>query len=142
MKYTFKEATERYGITIRQLDGWICTFGDIEKIAHKRPYYSIAHRRLVVGQIKTGVLSIIEAAQQSQLSPDTIRHWLSDSRLSDIFPQKESMQTSALPKVTGNETESFVRELQLKITALELMINLAEDTYKIDVRKKCGTKRQ
>lgn len=142
MKYTFKEAAERYGITIRQLDGWICTFGDIEKITHKRPHYSKAHRRLVVSQIKTGVLTVVEAAQENQLSPDTIRGWLSDNRLSDTFPLKNSMQTSVSSNVTGTEAEKHVRELQLKIAALEAMINLAEDTYKIDIRKKCGTKQQ
>ena len=36
--------------------------------------------------------------------------------------------------------EDKLRQAQLKITALETMIELAEDTYKIAIRKNSGTK--
>jgi|ERR1039457_6233856 transposase len=81
------------------------------------------------------------------VSRQTINRWVNqyynDIELTNVI---ETMKdTDTVPRVPTEQIQEYedkLRQAQLKITALETMIELAEDTYKIPIRKNSGTKQQ
>jgi transposase-like protein len=49
-------------------------------------------------------------------------------------------QIATVPDTIQKELEAKLNQAQLKITALEAMIDIAETTYRISIRKNSGTK--
>ena len=86
-------------------------------------------------------LTLEEATQRFGIPKQTINRWV--LRHYDEIEQTNvlgSMKHSTTPPPGLIEYESKLRQAQLKIMALETMIELAEDTYKIAIRKNSGTK--
>lgn len=140
--YTSKEALEHYGIGDRTLDSWLITFAtEEEHLAFKRRIHDKSHRRIVASQVFSGLLSTNEAARQNKVSGSTIRGWVAQYQSSNNLVAENMQQEMSLSPVE-KETQRQVEELKMKVIALETMIDLAEEQYKIDIRKKCGTKQQ
>lgn len=151
------EAARKYCIADRRsLINWLTTFGTGNVGRHKGVQHSRSHRLSVALQIRTGALTVAEAARQNQVLPNTITKWLSD--LSEVPPaatlpvpgdqmtgnktKKHMGKETSQPPPAGTDTGQFIAALQLKIVALETMIDLAEEELQISIRKKCGTKQQ
>lgn len=134
-KLTKEEAVEQYDLSESTLSKWLITFSHTDNLIVYKPKNN-AHRRLVVQQILASELSITEAARQNRVSTDTIHNWLKNKNLSDKLPVKSGMKKG--DPVSSDQVDF----LKMKVASLEMMIDLAEETYKIDIRKKCGTKRQ
>ena len=110
--------------------------------------YDISFMRMVVQQYRTGDLSQRQVAEKYGLSESGLRLWISrfDSDLEertipsapDMTPAEQQAQDDL-----KKQNEELARKLayaNLKITGLEMMIDIAETELDIDIRKKSGTK--
>lgn len=100
----------------------------------------------VVREVVSGKMSINEAVAQYDLGcRRTVQQWL-EKYSCDIGSYEE--QDMARKKNKGftkeehqqQELEKALKEAQLRILALETLIDVAEKELKIDIRKKPGTK--
>lgn len=105
----------------------------------------------VVRKVLSGGLNVQQAAEVFDIaSPGTISKWMREFSASialDLSQQlihTEGMgnrrKSNAQSDGDKQALEKALRDAQLKIVALETMITLAEEQFKIDIRKKSGTK--
>ena len=142
-----KEANRIYGLGKASLDGWMRDYGSLEyqeKI--KRRSYTNLQKRTVVTAIEQGRLTIKDAKTVYNIkSEKTIRDWIVQykSEKVEICIENTSPMAKDKPSSTDLEKEALQKALQeaeLKIKALNTLIDVAEEQLKIDIRKKSGAK--
>lgn len=107
------------------------------------PIYEDDFKIAVAREYLTGKLSYSQLARKHGLSGEHTpryfvrwyKQWLSDHEL-DPQPNLSNVNTHT----TSHELERQLAEANLKITALETMIRIAEESLGVDIRKKSGTK--
>lgn len=135
-----QEQSIRPGYTIRVSD----SFGDVGD-AHR---FEIAFRRWLVGEIRRGELTIRQAVERFGFNPKNgyslIDYWI--KRYSDTHPLPLPPMTAAeLAELNALQErikalEKELEQSKLRGVALDTMIDVAEDQFKIEIRKKAGTK--
>lgn len=143
-----KEANRIYGLGKTALDRWMNQYGSEHYHQNiKRRSYTKLQKRTIVAAIDQGRMSIEEAQIAYNIrSAGTIKDWLllyKDEKLKILQDPQPSMAEKKQPAKTS-ETETLKKalyEAELKIKALNTMIDVAEETLKIEVRKKSGAKR-
>ena len=133
-----------YGMTKGTLSEWLKRYGSSG--SGKRAY-TLSEKRSVIRAVASGM-----SAQQAHVtfnisSASLVRSWVRE------FKENNSELSVPNPievarKITGTTEELELRalkraleEAELKIKALDTMIDIAEEQLKIDIRKKSGAKR-
>lgn len=126
----------------------------IKKLKTGRNYgYDEALKSRVCFEILNGELSFKEAKQQYAIKGEgTLYRWIEQYKKQVTISNLQVMDatTPSAENKNADQNEDLVKknqELQaalemakLKITALEVMIDIAESELNIDIRKKSGTK--
>lgn len=109
--------------------------------------YEVSFRRWLISQIDAEKLSIQDARDRFNLGKDytrIIKNW--QGRYSDelhlslhAMTPKERVDNSKLEKRV-KELEKQLELAKMKIVALDTMIDIAEQDYKLEIRKKSGPK--
>ena len=119
-----------------------------KKKAGRRFTHDMSFIRAVVREYQTSDLSINQLARKYCLGHTQVQKWiqrfsseLSDQIIAVVSPMtpEEQQQLEALKK----QNEELLKKLELanlKVTGLEMMIDIAEDELNVDIRKKYGTK--
>jgi transposase-like protein len=113
--------------------------------------YSADFRARICVEVMSGQLTVYEARQVYGISyTSNIYRWLKEFKQTLPAAILQVMNAEKLTPPSAkqpNDPEQKTRELEaalelakLKITALEMMIDIAESELKIDIRKKSGTK--
>ncbi len=135
-----EEHATRPGYTIRVSDSFV----DVAE-AHR---FETAFRRWLAGEIRRGELTIRQAVERFGFNPKNgyslIESWT--RRYSDTHPlplpqmtEAELAELKALQeRIKALETE--LDQAKLRGVALDTMIDVAENQFKIEIRKKAGTK--
>lgn len=144
---TIEQVVEKYKLsTSRIVRRWITAYGSAESLAPVYKRCSQGHRMSVALQIRAGLLSIEEAARQNSVQGETILKWIEklDTAPGGAEPATSTnqMHPSNFKGTTASQQHPELENLRLKVAALETMIDLAEEHFKIDIRKKCGTKQR
>ena len=144
---TLEQVVENYKLsTSRIVHRWITAYGSAESLAPIYKRSSQGHRMSVALQIRAGLLSVEEAARQNSVQAETILKWIEklDATPGGAAPAASAnqMHPSHSKGTTEKQQHPELENLRLKVAALETMIDLAEEHFKIDIRKKCGTKQQ
>ncbi|MGN7202980.1 helix-turn-helix domain-containing protein [Pedobacter sp. SAFR-022] len=137
-----KVLVEQYGMASCTLCAWLKNYG----ASSVRKDFSVAHKRSVVRAVAAG-MSIKQAAVAYQVtSPGLIKKWIkafkeenveiSVSKPTDMAKKKTDQSESAAIKALKKELEFA----NMKIKALDTMIDIAEEQLKVDIRKKSGAK--
>jgi transposase-like protein len=112
----------------------------------KRPFSSKKKCKLVE-EIRSGMFSIQQSSRQYQLSRSVLQCWnrwyYKTRLLKYLKPKFAIMKSSEDPnqlKQQLKEAQAQLEQLKLKNAALETMISIAEKQFKIEIRKKSGTK--
>ena len=141
-----KEAVRIYGLGKASLNNWMREYGSADYHENlKRRSYTALQKRSVVTAIEQGRLTIREAKIAHNIKTEKIiRSWLSQykSEKVDICENTFPMATDK-PSSKDLEKEALQKALQeaeLKIKALNTLIDVAEEQLKIDIRKKSGAK--
>ena len=142
-----KEANRIYGLGKASLDGWMRDYGSPEyqeKI--KRRSYTNLQKRTIVTAIEQGRLTIKDAKTAYNIKSDKIiRNWIVQYKSEKVEICIENTSVLAKDKKTKKDLEKeallqALKEAELKIKALNTLIDVAEDQLKIDIRKKSGAK--
>lgn len=141
-----KVVTEQFNLGKYTLKKWMRLYGSLEYHKNKRKSYSNTEKRKIVHLVLSGQMTIGEAVKIHHISSeDLIRNWIRNfnSENADIavpriheMPQKQVY--SSLDEV--EKLRKALQAAQLKIEALNTLIDVAEDQLKIDIRKKSGAK--
>ncbi len=132
---TRKEACIKYGIAYGTIGQWMKRYNPGRKKAQV-PHYK---KREIVRAVSEGRMTIKEAQLACNvLSPHSIREWIRQAR-------KESADIAVINNLsmeltTAVNPQKDLADAKLKITALETMIDIAEEQFKISIRKKSGAK--
>jgi len=140
-----KVVCEQYGVALVTLGNWMRLYGSAHYHTHKRRTFTHQQKRNVVRAITEGRLNIKEAAIANSTAVDTIRSWIRtiNRENSELALLNQSVMAQQPPAVPGQDLKALQQQLQaaqLKIAALETMIEIAEKQFKIEIRKKPGAK--
>lgn len=142
-----KEANRIYGLGKASLDGWMKNYGSPEyKENMRRKSYSNLQKRTVVTAIEQGRMSIKEAQTAYGVKTEKIiRNWLAQYKKEkvEICIITESVMAKKSKPISTAQAEALqkaLEEAELKIKALNTLIDVAEEQLKIDIRKKSGAK--
>jgi transposase len=142
-----KEAIRIYGLVKGTLDGWMRDYSSLgyrENI--KRRIYTNLQKRTIVTAIEQGRLSVTEAKIAYNIKDEKlIRKWILQykSEKVEICIENTSLMAKDKPSSKDLEKEALqkaLKEAELKIKALNTLIDVAEEQLKIDIRKKSGAK--
>jgi transposase-like protein len=108
--------------------------------------YSLAFKQKVISEIDSGIYNISDASRVYNVSNRSIYAWLVKfgkdhlfNRIVRIQMRDETNRIKELEK-EKKELESALAQAHLKILTLESTIESAEKIYKVDFKKKSGTK--
>ena len=142
-----KEANRIYGLGKATLDSWMRDFGSLEYQQNlKRRNYTNLQKRTIVTAIEQGRLTVKEAKIVYNIKTEKIiRNWIFRHKLEkvEIHPiNNPPMAKDELPEkdLEKEALQKALKEAELKITALNTLIDVAEEQLKIDIRKKPGAK--
>jgi hypothetical protein len=112
----------------------------------KRPFSS-KKKCVLVEEIRSGMLSIQQSSRQYQITGSVLQRWnrwyFKTRLLKYLKPKFALMKSSEDPnqlKQQLKEAQAQLELLKLKNEALETMISIAEKQFKIEIRKKSGSK--
>ena len=138
-----RDLLSEYGMNSCTLTEWIKKYGSCES----RPKtYTTAEKRSVVRAVESG-MSVKQAQIAFNISyPSVIRGWIKKFKLENaelsickpIEVAKKNTETSE--ELELKALKKALEEANLKIRALDTMIDIAEEQLKIDIRKKSGAR--
>jgi transposase len=145
-----REACERYGIGGKCLRGWLDKYASSSYKRPKLVYSSAVERRSICRAIAEGKLTARQASSTYHVHIKTVYLWQKQQKdelaFSNDLALKKSKKTSTVKLPTEHEDDQ-VKNLQqqladanLKIAALNTLIDVAEEQLKINIRKKPGAK--
>ncbi len=119
---------------------------EVEKTDYSK--YETSFRRWLVSEIELGHITISEATKRFNFDSikfkDIYRDWQKrysskiHIALQSMTPEELTQQKALEKRIKDLETQ--LEAAQIKNVLLETMINIAEEDYKIDIKKKSGQK--
>ena len=118
--------------------------------SNTKEVYSSKEKRIMVEEIRSGMLSLRQSIQKHQISGSVLQKWnrwyfkirlLKYYRPKSAFLMAPSQTTVEQLKRQLAEAQAQLAQVKLQNTALETMIKVAEKQLNIDIRKKSGSKR-
>jgi len=142
----FQEAYEKHGIHSFTLRRWLNRYGSAEYLSCRSKRYPATLKRSACQAVIDGKMTVKEAATNWQLNATTLRGWVQQQK-QEVTPinteiLKKSKKKSSTPPVS-DEVKALQEQLayaNLKIAALNTLIDVAEEQLKINIRKKPGAK--
>ncbi len=118
----------------------------IEEIKELEKRFPVSFKRWLAREIESGNISVKEAIDRFNISKDisTIYDWVhlyglgKELSLSMMTPKEK--QDKLLLEKRIKELEKALEYAKLKNVAVETMIDVAEEQFKISIRKKAGPK--
>jgi transposase len=142
-----KEANKLYGLGKSTLADWLKRYGSQNYQEYlKRKKYTSLQKRTIISAIEQGRMSIGEASIAYKIkNPKTIRGWMFQYKAEKVeLCIEKQMPMSKKQKVDSTVQtavlQKALQEAELKIKALNTLIDVAEEQLKIAIRKKSGAK--
>lgn len=135
-----KEICKKYGMAYNTLGEWVTRYASKDfQLNYKKTQITSHQKRSIVRAVQEGRLTIQEANIKYHLrGRDTIKRWLRKLK-DDALPT--DMEQHPIDRPQNNSSlEEQLSAANLKVLALETMIDLAEEDLKIEIRKKSGAK--
>ena len=144
---TRREIIARYGMSRSTLSDWMREYGSAGYHASMQPL-SAPDRRSLVRAIEEGGMSIHEAKRVFKVrSTVIVKRYLHQAakEKAELSRRAQLMDTNEVRKEPVDPTDvealkKALQEAELKIKALNTLIDVAEDQFKIDIRKKPGAR--
>lgn len=118
----------------------------LSESARKNRHFSDNFKREKVQEIETGQTRPCEIVKQYEVSYTTIYRWI--TKFGSMKQKKERLivegesdtkELLALKKKIA-ELEQIIGQKQILLDFKDKMIDIAEETYRVDIKKKFGTK--
>jgi transposase len=141
-----KQAVALHGMSVGALNEWMKRYGSAAYQAGKRKVYIPSEKRSVLRAVESG-MSIREAQISFGIKGTrTVGNWVREAKRKNADLSLGN-STAAMAKGSKSKQSDEVKALQqalaeaeLKIKALDTMIDIAEEQLKIDIRKKSGAR--
>ena len=139
---TRNEACNKYGMSYSTLCDWISKFGSESYQALKRPLLSNQQKRNIARAIQEGRMTKDDAHLIYKVDKRTLSQWIQKKKQQDneLVRFNENNMAATQINYSGTDLQNELAEARLKIRALETMIDIAEEQFKIAIRKKPGAK--
>jgi len=139
---------EQYKISRSTMTEWMRDYGSATYQAGRKGHLSQANKTSILRAVLDGRMTVREAMIAYRVSGSTINNWIrvykrEKGELASIMVSKESSKDKQNEDATDIEKEDLKKALQqaqLQIQALNTLIDVAEDKFKIAIRKKAGAK--
>ena len=142
-----KEANRIYGLGQSTICAWMRDYGSANYQQNiKQKYYSKLQKRTIVTAIEQGRMSIKEAQTAYNIKTERlIRNWLTQFKAEKVelcHVTEPAMAKKSQPISTAEALalKKALEEAEMKIKALNTLIDVAEEQLKIDIRKKSGAR--
>jgi transposase len=144
---TRREVIDRYGVPKATLSLWMQEHGSPAYLASIKPM-SASDRRSMVRAIEAGRMTMAEAKVFYKLPSLTVvkgclrqceREKAELHRIATLMDKNEA-RSEAISSEDVKALKKALEEAELKIKALNTLIDIAEDQFKIAIRKKPGAK--
>lgn len=142
-----KEANRIYGLGKSTLHGWMQDYGSPNYQQNiKRQRYSNLQKRTIVTAIEQGRMSIKEAQLAYNVKTEKlIRNWLTQFKaekveLCIVTEPEMAKKPKTISTAQAEVLQKALEEAEMKIKALNTLIDVAEEQLKIDIRKKSGAR--
>jgi transposase len=147
---------EQYKISRSTISEWMRDFGSSDYHSSRKGHLSHANKTSILRSILDGRMTVREAMIAYRVSSSTINYWIRSYKrekgeLASIMGTKKSSKERQSEEAIDTEKEELKKALAesrkhlqdatLKIQALNTMIDVAEDQFKIAIRKKAGANR-
>lgn len=128
---------QRLGISSATLRAWLREYGTAVYSQMRRKLFTPTQKHQIVRELLDGRLSEDEALLKYGLRlKSTLREWVAAYQAA----QPAAPSVAAPPAAEAAALAAQLRQAQWQIEALHTLIDQAEATYKIDIRKKGGAK--
>lgn len=141
------ELINRYGMKKSTLSGWVQEYGSPAYLASQKPL-SVIDRRSMGRAIEEGRMTIdqarlafkIRSNKQVKLYVQAYEREKTELRRISTLMEKNEARSEAISSEDVTALKKALEEAELKVKALNTLIDVAEDQFKISIRKKPGTK--
>ena len=129
---------QQFGVGHMTLLAWLKRYGTAVYAQMRRKQFTAAQNQQIARELLDGRLSEDEALLKYELRlKKTLRQWVAAYRASE----SGRLTTEPDPPAdAGTPLAAQLRQAQWQIEALHTLIDQAEATYRIDIRKKAGAK--
>jgi transposase len=142
------DIVKEYKISRSTIAEWMRDYGSSSYHSKKQGHVSNANKTSILRAIQGCRMTIREARIAYGVTSSTVSGWLRDynrekGELAPAMGAKNSSKDKQSDEVSDKEKEALKKSLQqaqLQIQALNTLIDLAEDKFKIAIRKKPGAK--
>jgi transposase-like protein len=133
---TRKEACIKYGMGYSTICAWMQRYGILQTNTQKVQLTN-QKRREMVRAITDGRMTVKQAMLACNITcASSIRKWIREMQAETVdLADNNGLSMPPLP-----DCQKELAAARLKITALETMIDIAEEQFKISIRKKYGAK--
>jgi transposase len=136
----------QYKISRSTIAEWMRDYGSADYHASRKGHLSHANKTSVLRAVLDGRMTVREAMIAYRVSSSTINQWIrtykrEKGELATVMGTKKSSKDKQSEDATDIEKEDLKKSLQqaqLQIQALNTLIDVAEDKFKIAIRKKAG----
>lgn len=139
---------EQYKVSRSTIAEWMRDYGSAAYQSGRKGHLSQANKTSVLRAVLDGRMTVREAMIAYRVSSSTINQWIrtykrEKGELASIMGTKKSSKDKPGEDATDIEKQDLKKALQqaqLQIQALNTLIDVAEDKFKIAIRKKAGAK--
>ena len=134
---------QRHGISETTLQRWMSKYGSIAYQQGKSRRRSLSEREGIAREIVSGHISVEEAMlKYNAPERDTINQWIRQykQRQQELIVLPEAISSIAPESEPDAASSADLKAAELKIRALEIMLDIASKEFKVDIRKKFGAK--
>ncbi len=131
----------KYGkIGRRSLQDWHLKYGTGKKVDWGGRRIASHIKQQAVFELESGMLTREEVIRKYQISLRALYQWRKNQKVPIVSDVNVASEATSMENTERQALLQQMNELKLKITALETMIDLAEQQYDFPIRKKFGTK--
>lgn len=141
-----KQAVALHGMTKGTLGEWMRMYGSAGYQALKRKVYTPSEKRSIIRAVESGMTPREAQISFGIQSAGTVRTWVREAKQENT-ELSLCKSTTPMAKQSQNEESDEVKALkkalaqaELKVKALDTLIDIAEEQLKIDIRKKSGAR--
>jgi transposase len=137
-----KEACSIYGMAYATINQWMRTYASEDYRKNLRNPSTGKKRREIVKLVLAEKITKQQAAVLCKVSKKTITTWLrlAKKEEAELISSNHNDMPTDITSCSQIDLQKQLKEARLKIKALDTMIDIAEQQFKIAIRKKPGAK--
>jgi len=144
---SYRELAVQYGIPPNTIREWGNKYGDATKIPLRRRTISPVQKRSIARSVIEGCQTVSSAAKLNGVTAWSVRNWIAVEKgelyvTNSTVLNKIKKEKAADPPVAAEikKLQEQLADANLRIAALNTLIDVAEEQLKINIRKKPGAK--